>query len=713
MRYSIRLLNASPGEHSDRRWFASTRNEVRRLTYTTDIELDISEDGWLEFWSSANEKPSKVVKQQSRIEVFVGAPREQAAPNLTVLHITDLHLECSRRSGPVLGREEFGDIHSPIAIEYDLHNAAALADADGTLDLIIATGDLTDHGTDSEYLAVRQLLKRSRWPILAIPGNHDHYGELYSKDLRRNDAVDVMALADTTRFERHIGPRWWARLLGDGILVGLDWFSWRLGLDRDEQLRWLRSLSHVFKGVKNILLATHDEFDEKDWSELIEGVRPHRVNTLLSGHWHISRVFGERGYTGFSTGSLSCGGLHLGPPEARILKFSEKLELESVTTLLGDIDGWRKMGASITTVGAGNLDSGSQASGWSSDLGALIHRSNVVVRGGVALVGGAFSNKPGGVLAWLAMNTGEKRLELSLRSGCVGPMQSGFDGTRHLCVIALVDGSIVGVDWSGVILWEMRRRNPALRYSQVGVVVAGDRVVGGDGHSVDCIRLADGGTVWSSGPFGSPENLISYGSPVVVGEKVVIPLGGPKVGLICFDLWTGDVIWKEDGGRGIPASSLAIEGQLGYVLRSKGDVECFDITTGSIIWSTFLKVDLGAPAPIIDGDSLVVVTTNGFGGRFNKSNGNLTEIFKIPAAIGRLGPYRNCSSFITGVCSVGDAILATCANGWVMASATEGLDQWSVVSDSNVLTTSAAQVLDKRNIILLGFEGKVVLTQTS
>lgn len=43
----------------------------------------------------------------------------------------------------------------------------------GPIDLVVVTGDLTDHGTPDEYAVFRDLIAPLHCPLVAVPGNHD------------------------------------------------------------------------------------------------------------------------------------------------------------------------------------------------------------------------------------------------------------------------------------------------------------------------------------------------------------------------------------------------------------------------------------------------------------------------------------------------------------------------------------------------------------
>ncbi|MFX1576205.1 MAG: metallophosphoesterase [Promethearchaeota archaeon] len=79
-----------------------------------------------------------------------------------IYHISDLHV----------GQGLADQIRSIRASLYE----AAMAGAD----LIIATGDLTDMGTNAYIMDFKELMRNSRVPFVVCPGNHDRLGDTYA-----------------------------------------------------------------------------------------------------------------------------------------------------------------------------------------------------------------------------------------------------------------------------------------------------------------------------------------------------------------------------------------------------------------------------------------------------------------------------------------------------------------------------------------------------
>jgi 3',5'-cyclic AMP phosphodiesterase CpdA len=86
---------------------------------------------------------------------------------------------------------------------------ARLTTLDPAPDLVLLTGDVTEHATADEYRLARQLTAEIRQPILAIPGNHDE------REAFRAAFADMGYLPAT-------GPLHFARDHGAVRVIGLD-----------------------------------------------------------------------------------------------------------------------------------------------------------------------------------------------------------------------------------------------------------------------------------------------------------------------------------------------------------------------------------------------------------------------------------------------------------------------------------------------------------
>ncbi|QGZ52707.1 MULTISPECIES: metallophosphoesterase [Streptomyces] len=74
---------------------------------------------------------------------------------IVIAHLSDIHIDSSPRSAE--------RTRAVMAYLESLHV---------DLDAVVVTGDIADHGLESEYARVRELL-RTRHPLLVCPGNHD------------------------------------------------------------------------------------------------------------------------------------------------------------------------------------------------------------------------------------------------------------------------------------------------------------------------------------------------------------------------------------------------------------------------------------------------------------------------------------------------------------------------------------------------------------
>src|SRR5205807_4685393 len=82
---------------------------------------------------------------------------------MIIAQITDLHIVAKDRL-----------CYRKIPTNVQLAEAVAhINSLDPRPDVVIASGDLTDHGREEEYQVLREILSKLTPPVFVIPGNHD------------------------------------------------------------------------------------------------------------------------------------------------------------------------------------------------------------------------------------------------------------------------------------------------------------------------------------------------------------------------------------------------------------------------------------------------------------------------------------------------------------------------------------------------------------
>ena len=83
---------------------------------------------------------------------------------MRIAQITDLHVVAKDRL-----------CYRRVPTNEQLREAVAhINDLKPSPDVVIASGDLTDHGREDEYLHLREIVSDLKFPVYVIPGNHDN-----------------------------------------------------------------------------------------------------------------------------------------------------------------------------------------------------------------------------------------------------------------------------------------------------------------------------------------------------------------------------------------------------------------------------------------------------------------------------------------------------------------------------------------------------------
>lgn len=149
----------------------------------------------------------------------------------------------------------------------------------------------------------------------------------------------------------------------------------------------------------------------------------------------------------------------------------------------------------------------------------------------------------------------------------------------------------------------------------------------GDCH---CVELKDGRPVWSrelAADYDAPEGYFGAGStPIVIGDKLLINVGGKEAGIVGLKVATGEAAWAargDDASYSSPAS-LQRDGQTDALFITRLNVVQVDPSTGKATkLFKFGKTGptVNAAVPLIHDGLLFVTASYGVGARCVKSPG--------------------------------------------------------------------------------------------
>lgn len=144
---------------------------------------------------------------------------------------------------------------------------------------VLATGDLTDHGSETEMELLVDLLAPLDVPVLPLPGNHD------ARDTFRASFDMPWATEDS-----HLG---WVVDLSELRIIGLDTLlpGSHGGLFDDEREQWLRAALADSVGPTAIAMH-HPPFDcGVRWMDKMHLEGRERFVDLVAEHGQVTRIF--------------------------------------------------------------------------------------------------------------------------------------------------------------------------------------------------------------------------------------------------------------------------------------------------------------------------------------------------------------------------------------------------------------------------------------
>ncbi len=581
---------------------------------------------------------------------FALAPSRQTLP-VTFAQITDLHLSAlpepasMPQADSLIGLDADGQIvlrplSKPEHVRAVIEELATTEGPLGRPTFVVATGDLTDRGTATDFACLTEALRGSPLPVHLLAGNHDHYG--HNNEPRPGEVpVDSEGLgtATTTRYEEHVGPRWWSLTHAGLHLVAIDWFSHRLGIDRDIQEEWLvADLATVPTGTP-VLFLTHDQMPTAFFDRLDTTAAHVEVLGSLSGHWHTSRVVRRGRQLHANTGNATFGSFDWTPAQSRLVSWDgTTMSLRTVA-----VDTEERFASTTFRAGHGEPLEPAAAS-WSTRLPGAVHLARPVLVGSDAVVTAwSDDDRAEGGLCCHEVETGDLRWAVALDA----PVRAGATvlPEQGVVVAVSISGGAVAVDAAtGDVRWQTQVGERLRAWVHAAPVPTGEAVVVGEIRYYAAIDVLDGSLRWDRDDLERAENMASPMQGVVQDGVLVTGFSFMANHTFGLDAATGATIWQRDGNRlAAPTSDFVADPDTTdvYLNRLGGIVERLSSTSGEPRWTANVSAAFATGRPLVLDGHVIVTTGLGEVHSFDTESGRQVWHTALPGdRVVSMGPYR-------------------------------------------------------------------------
>ena len=548
---------------------------------------------------------------------LVAAP-ERSRRSFRLAHITDLHL-CLDRQYP--GWE----LTSAACLEKTLAGLVREAKPD----LIVAGGDLTNHGSLEEMAAVHQVLARVKTPLFPLFGNHDGSRERRLQ-LAREGKAD---LTFTRHYERFFGPPYYSFDWGGRhFVLQMDFDRCFSPRDRQRKAAWLQADLQMQPPQREIILVQHGPPP----AHFLESLGRFNVRFLLYGHRHASKVFSFGEMDVMCTPPLCFGGADNTPSGYRLLDFSETGARSRLAAVRA---------AALRNPGVRGIDHsrGRLKLVWEREIPGGLHGAGPVCAGDAILVSLRDENLQGtpGVQC-LDLATGQPRW--TFRSEASIKNKTALS-TGGLCAAVSVPGRIFLLETgTGRLRWSADLPGYPELFVYSAPVIAGDAVYVVEKDACAACSLEKGELLWSRTLDKRDEatpafrrgvagrDVPCHSSPLVYGDLLIAAVAGrgllglkPDSGetaweceveavknegatpvlegdflvgaggensLMVVHAGSGELIWHKEVLQGRCPAGLAVAGDRIYATTPAGGIHCCGLHSGEVYWSFATGADL-------------------------------------------------------------------------------------------------------------------------
>jgi outer membrane protein assembly factor BamB/predicted phosphohydrolase len=442
----------------------------------------------------------------------------------------------------------------------------------GNTDFVILAGDISNVGSDEEFMAIKNILDDLKKPLYLLPGNHEtnwsESGGLTFNKLWGDDRF-FFSRDGFTFVGYNTGP---FMKMGDGFV-------------KQEDVLWLERKIKTSVPEGNILISfSHYPLIEglSNWPEVTGILNSYGCRLALCGHGHRLSLHNFNGIPGVMCRAMVAGDTR--SPGYNIINISndsvyvfDKIPGFALTDpalkfSYSNSDAIAGLNVSLIPDYKVNDEfPGRYITGKWDDSSSIL--SGPCLIDDTLLV---YGNSTGNVRAFSTRSG-----EVLWQTRIAGPVYSTPVTTGGVVVLGTVEGEIIGLKAStGSLLWKVAVSRPVM---SEGITEGNFVYIGGGDRSFCKINAETGKVVWQ---FTGIEGLIQ-GKPVISDASVLF--GAWDTYFYCLDKNSGALIWKWSNGK---SQKLYSPGNI-YPVCSNGKVfivapdrymTALDIATGREIW---------------------------------------------------------------------------------------------------------------------------------
>ena len=455
--------------------------------------------------------------------------------------------------------------------EDDLRRTVQNINADSSLKFVIISGDITDFGSDSEFIIAKRILDSLNKPWHIIPGNHDaNWSESGT-----NSFIKIFG-NETFDFE-YGGYRFLGTVCGPNMRMSPGQVS-------RENIVWLDSTLHHLKNKNQpIIFVNHYPIDSSlnNWYEVIDLLKTRNTQLVICGHGHANHQFDFEGIPGIMGRSnlrakKEVGGYNVVTIKNDTVTYEERNPVTNEQHQWAQVRLYKHDFAADTThyfrpSYTVNSDYKNVKTVWQ-------YNDNSDIGSGVALAKNLViaSDSKGEVYA-LNLQTGKKVWSYKTN----GKIYSTPAVENGLTVVASTDNNIYCFYASnGKLKWKFETQKPIVANPLIKNSIV---YIGSADGKFRAINLQTGKLKWS---YDSVKGFVVT-KPLFYNNKIYFGTWGTE--FYALDASTGALVWKWNNGSAnrmySPAACypVATINRI-FIVAPDRYMTVFDSETGNVIW---------------------------------------------------------------------------------------------------------------------------------